>query len=73
MSDDERARFTTLNDAYRARFGMPFILAVKGRSKDEILAAFQQRLSHTHEAEFEEALHEIDRIALLRLQARMAG
>ena len=41
---DELARFTALNDAYAARFGFPFIMAVKGRSKAEILAAFEARL-----------------------------
>jgi 2-oxo-4-hydroxy-4-carboxy--5-ureidoimidazoline (OHCU) decarboxylase len=63
--------FVTLNDAYRARFGFPFIMAVKGRSKDEILAAFKRRLRHNEDAEFEQALVEIDAIALLRLADRM--
>jgi len=40
LTDAERARFTALNDAYKAKFGIPFIMAVKGRGKDEILAAF---------------------------------
>ena len=33
LTDEERARFTALNDAYQARFGFPFVMAVKGRSK----------------------------------------
>ena len=68
LSDEERARFTDLNDAYRARFGFPFIMAVKGRRKDEILAAFERRLAHEPAAELATALDEIDRIALLRLR-----
>ena len=39
LTPDELASFTALNDAYRQRFGFPFILAVKGKSKDEIAAA----------------------------------
>lgn len=61
-------RFMALNDAYRQRFGFPFIMAVKGRSKAEILAAFERRLGNTPEAEFAEALAQVERIALLRLR-----
>ena len=68
LSEAEVARFTALNDAYRARFGFPFILAVKGRTKDEILAAFERRLQNDLEAEFAEALAQVERIALLRLK-----
>ncbi len=68
LTADELARFTSLNDAYRARFGFPFIMAVKGRSKQEILSAFERRLAHDAETEAATALAEIDRIALLRLK-----
>jgi OHCU decarboxylase len=68
LMPEEKARFTRLNEAYRARFGFPFIMAVKGRGKDEVLAAFERRLTHDAAAELETALDEIDRIALLRLR-----
>ena len=68
LTDEERARFTSLNDAYRAKFGMPFIMAVKGRGKQDILAAFARRLDNDPAAETATALAEIDRIALLRLK-----
>jgi OHCU decarboxylase len=68
LTDEERARFTALNESYRAKFGMPFIMAVKGRSKNEILAAFARRLDNDAAAETSTALGEIDRIALLRLK-----
>ncbi len=68
LSDDERESFTKLNDKYKAKFGIPFIMAVKGRSKEEILAAFVQRLENTPEEEFDTALKQIERIALLRLK-----
>jgi OHCU decarboxylase len=67
LSADELARFTHLNDSYRARFGFPFIMAVRGKTKADILAAFEQRLAHDRPAEFETALAQIDRIAALRL------
>lgn len=67
LTDAERSRFTELNEAYKQKFGFPFILAVKGRGKAEILAAFEQRLAHSRESEFATALDEVDRIALLRL------
>ena len=51
-----------------ARFGFPFIMAVKGRSKADILAAFERRLANDPEAETRTALAEIDRIAALRLK-----
>ena len=67
LTDEERARFTALNEAYKARFGFPFVMAVKGRSKDEIMAAFERRLQHDRARELRTALEEIERIALLRL------
>jgi OHCU decarboxylase len=68
LTDVERDHFTELNEAYKHKFGFPFILAVKGRSKTEILAAFEQRLAQSREHEFATALDEIDRVALLRLR-----
>ena len=59
-SAEEFARFTALNDAYKARFGLPFIKAVKGRNRHQILAAFEQRIHNTPEQEFATALAEIN-------------
>ena len=67
LSADELARFTAFNDAYRARFGFPFIMAVKGQPREVILAAFERRLGHDEPTEFATALVEIDRIAALRI------
>ena len=72
LTGDELRRFTALNDAYRARFGFPFIMAVKCRSKADILAAFERRLAHDADAETKTALGEIDRIAALRLKDILA-
>ncbi|WP_439494017.1 allantoinase PuuE [Bosea sp. (in: a-proteobacteria)] len=71
LAPSERARFMQLNDAYKARFGIPFIMAVAGASKDAILAAFETRLQSTPEVEFETALGQVERISLLRLKEIM--
>lgn len=68
LTDTERATFTRLNDAYQARFGFPFIIAVKGLSKADILAAFERRLNNDRETELATALTQVERIALLRLR-----
>ncbi|MDB5641170.1 MAG: decarboxylase [Hyphomicrobiales bacterium] len=68
LTDAERKRFTELNDAYKARFGFPFILAVKGKTKADILEAFETRLHHSEDQEFATALEQIEKIALLRLK-----
>jgi 2-oxo-4-hydroxy-4-carboxy-5-ureidoimidazoline decarboxylase len=65
---EEFARFTRLNDAYKAKFGFPFIMAVKGCARGEILAAFERRLNQDAASEFRTALDEVNRIALFRLQ-----
>ena len=71
LTPAELAEFTALNDRYRARFGFPYILAVKGRDKADILANFKSRIDNSVEAEFDEALRQIERIALLRLMDRL--
>ncbi|NJM91932.1 MAG: 2-oxo-4-hydroxy-4-carboxy-5-ureidoimidazoline decarboxylase [Rhodospirillaceae bacterium] len=67
-SPDEFRRFTALNEAYRAKFPFPFIMAVKGRSRSEILDAFEQRIHNSADVEFRTALAEVHKIALLRLR-----
>lgn len=68
LTDAERARFSELNAAYVEKFGFPFILAVKGRTKDEILLAFETRIINDRQTEFDTACRQVERIALLRLQ-----
>ena len=71
LSAEELARFERLNAAYRARFDLPFIMAIKGSSREAILAAFEARLRNDPEQEFQEALRQIERIAWLRLKDRL--
>ncbi|MBV8795475.1 MAG: 2-oxo-4-hydroxy-4-carboxy-5-ureidoimidazoline decarboxylase, partial [Hyphomicrobiales bacterium] len=68
LTPEELRQFGELNDAYRAKFGFPFIMAVKAKSKADILAAFHHRLGNDADAETKTALAEIDRIAALRLK-----
>lgn len=63
----EYERFHVLNAAYRRKFGFPFVMAVKGRNKDEILGAFAARLERGRDDEFAAALEQIGRIAAFRL------
>jgi OHCU decarboxylase len=71
LSAEDLARFERLNAAYRARFDLPFIMAIKGSSREAILAAFEARLRNDPEQEFQEALRQIERIAWLRLKDRL--
>ena len=68
-SPDEYQAFQSLNAAYKARFGFPFVMAVRDSSRAEILEAFARRLDNDPATEFETALAEIHRIARLRLDA----
>jgi len=66
-SPREFEAFQRLNAAYNARFGFPFIFAVKGATRAQILEAFEARLANDPEAEFETAIAQIHRIAGFRL------
>ncbi len=65
----EFERFQTLNGAYKDKFKFPFILAVAGKDRLQILAAFESRIGNDRETEFQTALGEIDKIARIRLEA----
>jgi adenine deaminase len=68
LSEAEYERFVALNAAYREKFGFPFVICVREHTKESILAAADERLAHTREAEVETALAEIAKIARLRLE-----
>ncbi len=73
LSPTEHTRFTELNTAYTEKFGFPFIIAVKGLTKDDILAAFEKRIHNSAEEEFATATAQVEKIALLRLQSLLPG
>jgi len=68
LTDDERKMFTDLNDAYTAKHGFPFIIAVRDNTKTSIEAAFRRRLDNDRASEFAEACRQVERIAELRLK-----
>ncbi len=71
LSPDEHARFSELNKAYVSKFGFPFIIAVKGLTKDDILDAFEMRINNDRDTEFATACVQVEKIALLRLKTML--
>lgn len=69
-STEEYERFHRYNEAYKERFGFPFVMAVKGSDRHKILAAFEERLRHSPDEERRTAIEQINRIARLRLADR---
>jgi 2-oxo-4-hydroxy-4-carboxy-5-ureidoimidazoline decarboxylase len=67
LSDAEYDAFTRVNDAYRAKFGFPYIVCVRRQSRDSILRDFERRLPNDVAAEMQLSIAEIFRIAALRL------
>jgi 2-oxo-4-hydroxy-4-carboxy-5-ureidoimidazoline decarboxylase len=73
LTADEFARFTQLNDAYKARFGFPFIFAVKGATKHQILESFEKRIYNGREDEFAMALTQVACIFRFRIEDRVGA
>jgi len=73
LSDEEFARFTRLNAAYRQRFGLPFVICVRRHTRDSILRNFERRSENDPDLEFETALEEIGLITRLRLVGSVDG
>ena len=72
LTAEEFQRFTHLNDLYKSKFDFPFIFAVKGATKQQILAGFMERVNNTAEDEFETALGQIARIFRFRIEDRVS-
>lgn len=68
LTDEERAAFTELNQAYMDKFGFPFIIAVRDHDKASILQSFQSRIANDSDQEFAEACRQVERIAEFRLR-----
>ena len=66
-TEKEFNEFKNLNDKYKKKFGFPFIYAVKGKEKKEILSNFRQRSLNNIDVEFIEAKKQVKKIASLRL------
>ena len=66
-TNEEFLEFKKLNEEYKKKFGFPFIIAVKGKNKEEILNSFRQRITNNINLEFEEAKKQVKKIASFRL------
>ena len=66
-TDEEFIEFKKLNEEYKKKFSFPFIIAVKGKNKEEILNSFRQRITNNINLEFEEAKKQVKKIASFRL------
>ena len=66
-TNEELKEFIKLNNYYKKKFGFPFIIAVTGKSKLEILENFKKRIKNDENTEFEEAKVQVKKIAALRL------
>jgi 2-oxo-4-hydroxy-4-carboxy-5-ureidoimidazoline decarboxylase len=73
LTTDQDERLQRLNADYRRRFGFPFLFAVKGSTKDDVLSALEARVGRAPGEEFAEALHQVSRIARFRLEDVMRG
>lgn len=72
LSPEEVRKFRDWNQAYREKFGFPFIICARLNKKDAILAAFPKRLAQDRKTEITTALEEIAKIARLRLEDTVA-
>lgn len=66
-SPEELEKFQSLNAAYKHKFGFPFIVAVKGKNRSEILELFAKRVNNHKNTERKTALAEIHKIAAFRI------
>ena len=64
---DELIEFEKLNFDYEKKFNFPFIIAVKGKNKEDILNNFRERINNDYQKEFTEAKTQVKKIALFRL------
>jgi 2-oxo-4-hydroxy-4-carboxy-5-ureidoimidazoline decarboxylase len=71
LTPEEFDRLQSLNGSYREKFGFPFLYAVKGSRKHDILAALAQRVNSSPQEEFREALRQVYRIASFRLHENL--
>src|SRR3984885_10359705 len=67
QSDAEYEAFERVNNAYRAKFGFPYVVCVRRQTKDSVLRDFERRLPNDIATETQRSVEEICRIAALRL------
>ena len=67
-SIEEFEKLHTMNNSYNKKFNFPFIIAVKGKNKNEILNYFRERIKNSLDEEFFEAKKQVKKIATFRLE-----
>lgn len=73
LQADELARFHSYNDAYKEKFGFPFVICARLNDKGTMLAAFASRLENSRDDEISTAIGQIELIAKLRLESLIGG
>lgn len=73
LTPGEYERLQRLNDEYRRRFTFPFLFAVRGSTKEDVLAALDARVGRSRDEELGEALRQVCRIARFRLEDVIRG
>jgi 2-oxo-4-hydroxy-4-carboxy-5-ureidoimidazoline decarboxylase len=73
LSDAEYEAFERVNNAYRKKFGFPYIVCVRRHTKDSILRDFERRLPNDATTETQKSVEEICRIAALRVDQLVAS
>ena len=73
LEPDEYERLQQLNDKYRRRFGFPFLFAVQGSTKEDVLTALEVRVERSRDEELAEALRQVYQIARFRLEDIVRG
>ena len=68
LTEKEQNDFNELNFNYKKKFKFPFIIAVKGKNRSQILRQFKMRLNNSKQVEFETACNEVEKIAGFRIQ-----
>ena len=73
-TENEFKLFNRLNTSFKLKFNIPFIYAVRGKNKDNILKEFQSRLANSDlNSEIDISIEQVKRIALLRLEELIDG
>ena len=67
LSDSEYEAFERVNNAYRGKFGFPYIVCVRRQTKDSVLRDFERRIANDIATETQKSIEEIGRIAALRV------
>ena len=68
-SVEELAKIKSLNQDYHSKFGFPFIIAVSGLDKHQIIESMENRLNNPEQLEFDTAIGEVEKIARIRIDA----